>query len=34
MLRADGVTDVVQRLEAEGHTCREDADLIKAGIPD
>jgi hypothetical protein len=34
MLRADGVADVVQRLEAEGHTCREDADLIKAGILD
>ena len=34
MLRADGLTEVVQRLEAEGHTCREDADLIRAGIPD
>ncbi|NNC91631.1 MAG: hypothetical protein HKN80_03980 [Acidimicrobiia bacterium] len=34
MLRADGLRDVVQRLEADGHTCREDADLIRAGIPD
>lgn len=34
MLRADGVTEIVRSLEAEGHTCREDADLIRAGIPD
>jgi hypothetical protein len=32
VLRADGLTDVVQRLEADGHTCREDTDLIRAGI--
>ena len=34
MLRADGLTDIVQSLEADGHTCREDPDLIQAGIPD
>ena len=33
MLRADGLSDVVSKLEAEGHTCREDPDLIRAGIP-
>ncbi len=32
MLRADGVEDVVRSLEEEGHTCREDTDLIRAGI--
>jgi hypothetical protein len=34
MLRADGLSEVIQQLEAAGHTCREDADLIKAGILD
>jgi hypothetical protein len=34
MLRADGLSDVVRSLEAGGHTCREDPDLIRAGIPD
>jgi hypothetical protein len=33
MLRADGLTAVISSLEADGHTCREDADLIRAGFP-
>ncbi len=33
MLRADGLAEVISSLEADGHTCREDADLIRAGIP-
>ena len=32
MLRADGLADIVNSLEAGGHTCREDAELIRAGI--
>ncbi len=34
MLRADGLADVISSLEADGHTCREDPDLIRAGILD
>ena len=34
MLRADHVTDVINSLEAAGHRCREDSDLIRAGIGD
>ena len=34
MLRAANVTDVITSLEAEGHHCREDSDLIRAGIED
>jgi hypothetical protein len=33
-LRADSLTDVFTMLEAAGHTCREDTDLIRAGILD
>ena len=32
MLRASNVSDVITSLEAEGHRCREDSDLIRAGI--
>ena len=34
MLRAEGLPEVIGLLEADGHTCREDTDLIRAGIPD
>lgn len=34
MLAVDGLTDVISSLEAEGHTCREDTELIRAGILD
>ena len=34
MLRAANATDVITSLEAEGHRCREDSDLIRAGIAD
>jgi len=32
MLRASNVSEVITTLEAEGHRCREDSDLIRAGI--
>jgi len=32
MLQADGLNDIISSLEAHGHTCREDAELIRAGI--
>jgi hypothetical protein len=34
MLRADGLKEIINSLEAGGHTCREDAELIRAGIGD
>jgi len=32
MLPADRLADVISSLEADGHTCREDSELIRAGI--
>ncbi len=32
VLRAADLADVINSLEAEGHRCREDPDLIRAGI--
>ena len=34
VLRAENLSDVVTSLEAEGHHCREDSDLIRAGVLD
>ena len=34
VLRAENLNDVVTSLEAEGHRCREDSDLIRAGVLD
>lgn len=32
MLSADGLSEIINSLEASGHTCREDTELIRAGI--